>query len=112
MICDLDTPFADDGVSGAAKGQLNILVHRQQAPLASGAFLGMVERKHFDRNFVFRSVDNFIVQWGIESPGLKTKGNFAKVGIDPPGSPPRANSRGSLNFAGGRSASGQVYVNR
>ena len=70
VICDLDTPFADDGMSRAARGQLKIAVHRRQvgagvdfellsnsltcgcrnpqlpqAPLASGAFLDMVRRK-------------------------------------------------------------------
>ena len=32
VICDVDTPFAD--VAGAARGQLAIAVHKQQAPLA------------------------------------------------------------------------------
>lgn len=119
--CDLATPF-DDGVEmPSASGTLDIAVHRGLAPLASNAFLDMVTSGHFDRNYIFRAVKGFVVQWGIESskranderPG---RVRFPRVDIDPP---PDAvadklltsNVRGTLNFAGGNSASGQVYVN-
>ena len=82
----------------------------------------MVASNHFDDNYIFRAVEGFVVQWGIESGtsavggGKKTK--FSKVDDDPHpttsgvGESLRSNVRGSLNFAGGNSATGQVYVNR
>ncbi len=115
--CEIFTPH-DQQNTAAARGTLDIIVHRNLAPLASDAFLDMVTSNHFDRNYIFRAVDGFVVQWGIES-ATNTKGKHAKfprVGIDP--SPPvgssvlRSNVRGSLNFAGGNSSSGQVYINR
>ena len=116
--CELVSPFDIDNHS-AAKGILNISVHQSLAPLASGAFLDMVNAKHFDGNYIFRVVKDFIVQWGIESPSSnKSKTKFPKVDIDPPPSSNagestlRSNVRGALNFAGGNSGSGQVYINR
>ena len=122
--CDLVTPFDDreNNDSPAADGTLEVTVHRGLAPLASNAFLDMVESRHFDHKYLFRVVQGFIVQWGIESPRpdgedshVKTK--FPKVDIDPPpanvaDSSVRSNVRGSLNFAGGNSGTGQVYINR
>lgn len=117
--CVLVTPFTDDGKI-AAEGTLEITVHRGLAPLASDAFLHMVSSDHFDHNYLFRAVEGFVVQWGIESP----KGNknergvhFPKADIDPPPAADtdkslRSNLRGALNFAGGNSVVGQVYVNR
>lgn len=110
--CDLSTPF-DKENAPAAKGTLYITVHRGLAPLASSAFLDMVTANHFDHNYLFRVVQNFIVQWGI----TQTKDKFPKVNIDPPpqstsDSQVRSNVRGALNFAGGNSGSGQVYINR
>lgn len=119
MKCDLTTPFDEESDRSPAKGTLRIAVHQSLAPLASNAFLDMVERRHFDRNYVFRVVEGFIAQWGIESPKQAGEDNrgakFPKVGVDPPPTgddSPRSNVRGSLNFAGGNSAMGQVYVNR
>ena len=101
------------------KGTLQITVHRTIAPLASNAFLNMVSSHHFDGNYLFRVVRDFIVQWGVESPpvgsGGRAKSKFPKVAVDRSpsyGDPRRSNVRGTLNFAGGNSATGQVYVNR
>mmetsp|Transcript_6117 Transcript_6117/g.13333 ORF Transcript_6117/g.13333 Transcript_6117/m.13333 type:complete len:240 (-) Transcript_6117:70-789(-) len=117
--CDLTTPFADESDESSAHGTLKIAVHRTLAPLASNAFLNMVKYHHFDHNYLFRAVKGFIVQWGIESPkpngGDNHKTKFPKVDIDPPptnGDSIRSNVRGALNFAGGNSVMGQVYVNR
>ncbi len=111
--CEIVTPY---DFQNAATGTLDIIVHRRLAPLASNAFLDMVTSNHFDRNYIFRAVEGFVVQWGIESATNKNgKHANPKVGIDPPppiGSALRSNVRGSLNFAGGNSSSGQVYVNR
>lgn len=116
--CVLTTPFASSSIN-AAKGTLTINVHRSLAPNASNAFIRMVSAKHFDSTFVFRVIKNFIVQFGIESPitGEEKPSKFLKVDLDPlPTSADelriRSNVRGSLNFAGGNSASGQVYINR
>jgi cyclophilin family peptidyl-prolyl cis-trans isomerase len=116
--CDLVTPFEDEGKI-SANGTLEITVHRGLAPLASNSFLDMVASNHFDQNYLFRVVKGFIVQWGIESPKSNKSGKvkFPKVDIDPPPAAdtentPRSNVRGALNFAGGNSATGQVYVNR
>ena len=115
--CELITPFDES----SAKGTLHITVHQSAAPLASNAFLDMVKAGHFDYNYTFRSVEGFIVQWGIESSkpageGAKGRAKFPKVDIDPPPAKNvntlRSNVRGALNFAGGNSGSGQVYVNR
>ena len=116
--CVLVTPFENDGKI-AANGTLEIAVHRGLAPLASDAFLRMVSSYHFDQNYIFRAVKGFVVQWGIESPKGNKKGRakFPKAGIDPPPAADnidnilRSNVRGALNFAGGNSAVGQVYVN-
>lgn len=114
--CDLSTPFDEENAESSARGTLNISVHRTLAPLASQAFLDMVSEHHFEHVYLFRAVKGFIVQWGIESPKPdKHKGRFPKVDMDPPpadANGPRRNVRGALNFAGGNSGSGQVYVNR
>ncbi|KAL7440953.1 hypothetical protein ACHAXH_005995 [Discostella pseudostelligera] len=116
--CELNTPF-DVQNTASARGALDITVHRGIAPLASNAFLDMVASKHFDHNYTFRAVEGFVVQWGIETDSNNNgrRRKFANVDIDPPPtsqleSTIRSNVRGSLNFAGGSSASGQVYVNR
>ncbi|KAL3817248.1 hypothetical protein ACHAXA_009535 [Cyclostephanos tholiformis] len=116
--CNLITPFEDESKT-SADGTLDVTVHRGIAPLASNAFLDLVLSKHFDHNYLFRSVKGFVVQWGIESPKANKPGRdkFPKVDIDSPpsavsGNLLRSNVRGALNFAGGNSATGQVYVNR
>ena len=115
--CILTTPHAKKSETyQPAEGTIEISVHKQLAPRASDAFLGVVSSKHFDGNYIFRVVPGFIVQWGIESPrneGSQTK--FPKADIDPLPSrydPRRANVRGTLNFAGGNSGTGQVYINK
>eukprot|EP00581_Thalassiosira_minuscula_P004401 CAMPEP_0183735516 /NCGR_PEP_ID=MMETSP0737-20130205/46882_1 /TAXON_ID=385413 /ORGANISM="Thalassiosira miniscula, Strain CCMP1093" /LENGTH=253 /DNA_ID=CAMNT_0025969281 /DNA_START=60 /DNA_END=821 /DNA_ORIENTATION=- len=118
--CDLATPFDDENGESSANGTLEIAVHQSLAPLASNAFLDMVRAHHFDHIYLFRAVKGFIVQWGIESPKpageASNKVKFPKVGIDPPpadkGDTLRSNVRGALNFAGGNSKTGQVYINR
>ena len=75
--------------------------------------MGMVEGGHFDGCFFFRCIDNFIVQVGITAKTKKE--HFAKATIDPPptgADKRRSNVRGALNFAGGNSATGQIYINR
>jgi len=116
--CEVDTPF-DIQNTASARGILDITVHRGIAQLASDAFLDMVAANHFDHNYTFRAVEGFVVQWGIETDTNNTgkRIKFANVDIDPPPNSQletalRSNVRGSLNFAGGSSASGQVYVNR
>ena len=110
--CDLTTPFDDRNLASSANGTLKISVHRSMAPLASNAFLEMVNGHHFDHNYIFRAVEGFIVQFGI--PPERRHDKFAKVNIDPPPANAwiRSNVRGSLNFAGGNSALGQAYINR
>jgi cyclophilin family peptidyl-prolyl cis-trans isomerase len=125
--CEIITPFDDKSNTQAAHGKIDITVHTGLAPLVSNAFLELVSSKHFDHNYIFRAVDGFIVQWGIESPTAirnsnKERKKFPKVDIDPQPSNAddngnnnnilRSNVRGTLNFAGGNSATGQVYVNR
>ena len=125
--CEISTPFnvVKRGNALAAHGTIDITAHTGLAPLVSKAFLELVSSKHFDNNYIFRAVDGFIVQWGIESPttiGNNREGKkFPKVDIDPPPNSAddtgnnnilRSNVRGALNFAGGNSATGQVYVNR
>ena len=111
--CNLDTPHYD--TSAPARGTLRITVRRSVSPLASDAFLHMIKSEHFNGCYLFRVVKGFIVQWGIESPhsdGQQTKVKFDKVGIDPlVTGQSLSNMRGSLNFAGGNSGKGQVYVN-
>ena len=109
--CNLDTPHDS---SAPAHGVLHITVRRSVSPLASRAFLHMVKSEHFNGCYLFRVVKGFIVQWGIEtlhSNGRRQKAKFDKVDIDPITVKSLRNVRGSLNFAGGNSASGQVYVN-
>jgi len=110
--CKLDTPHH---TNSPAHGILHIIVHKSISPLASDAFLNMIKSEHFNGCYLFRVVKGFIVQWGIESPhsdGQKAKVKFDKVGIDPPvAGQSLLNVAGSLNFAGGNSGTGQVYVN-
>lgn len=116
--CMLSTPYAQKTAAyNPAEGTIEIIVHKNLAPNAANAFLSLVASKHFDGNFIFRVVPGFIVQWGIESPqsdnSRSVQKKFAKV--DPPPSnydSRRSNVRGTLNFAGGNSATGQVYVNK
>ena len=113
--CILDTPH--DNSPSSAHGTLHITVLRSVSPLASNAFLHMVESEHFNECYLFRVV-GFINQWGIESPhhvdGERAAARkFDKVDIDPPvKGKSLSNTRGTLNFAGGNSKTGQVYVNK
>jgi peptidyl-prolyl cis-trans isomerase A (cyclophilin A) len=117
--CIIATPFATANATfHPTEGTLDITVHRTLAPIASDAFISMVKSKHFDGNYFFRVIPNFIVQWGIESSnGNAGQGEtkFSKVDID---LPPlerdwrRSNVRGTLNFAGGNAGTGQVYINK
>ena len=114
--CFLTTPHARKNATyEPAQGTIEIYVHKPIAPQASNAFLDLILSKHFDGNYVFRVVPGFIVQWGIESPqNGKSRTKFPKADIDPPPTqydPRRANVRGTLNFAGGNSGVGQVYIN-
>jgi cyclophilin family peptidyl-prolyl cis-trans isomerase len=110
--CKLDTPH---DTTAPAHGILHITVRRSVSPLASNAFLNLINSEHFNGCYLFRVVKGFIVQWGIESPhpdGQKAQVKFDKVGIDPPvAGQTLLNVAGSLNFAGGNSGTGQVYVN-
>lgn len=115
--CLLSTPHAQKNETyNPTEGTINISVDKSLAPYASAAFLDLVSSKHFDGNYIFRVVPGFIVQWGIESPrNGSSKTKFIKANIDPPPSqhdPRRSNVRGTLNFVGGNSATGQVYVNK
>ncbi|KAL3784176.1 hypothetical protein HJC23_001375 [Cyclotella cryptica] len=116
----LTTPYAQKTTTYIpAEGVIEIIVHKNLDPKAASAFLSMVASKHFDGNFLFRVVPGFIVQWGIESPqgdnsrALQKK--ITKANVDPPPAhydSCRSNVRGTLNFAGGNSGTGQVYVNK
>ena len=110
--CNLDTPH---DTTAPAHGILHITVRRSMSPLASDAFLNLIQSGHFNGCYLFRVVKGFIVQWGIESPhpdGQKAQVKFDKVGIDSPvAGQTLLNVAGSLNFAGGNSGTGQVYVN-
>lgn len=110
--CKLDTPH---DTSAPAHGVLRITVRRSISPLASNAFLNMIKSEHFNGCYLFRVVKGFIVQWGIESPHpdkQQAKVKFDKVAIDTPvAGQTLLNVAGSLNFAGGNSGTGQVYVN-
>ena len=115
--CFLTTPHAHKNATyEPAEGIIEIHVHKQIAPKASTAFLDLVSSRHFDGNYIFRVVPGFIVQWGIESPqNGQSRTKFTKADIDPPPThfdPRRANVRGTLNFAGGNSGTGQVYINK
>lgn len=115
--CILTTPHAQKNATyQPVEGTIEIYVHQDLAPYAANAFLFMVTSKHFDGNYLFRVVPGFVVQWGIESPRIdgKAQTKFPKVEIDPPPSKydrRRSNVRGALNFAGGNSGTGQVYIN-
>jgi cyclophilin family peptidyl-prolyl cis-trans isomerase len=114
--CILDTPH--DNSPESAHGTLHITVLRSVSPLASNAFLHMIETEHFNECYLFRVVKGFINQWGIESPhhvdGERSAARkFDKVDIDPPvKGRSLSNTRGTLNFAGGNAKTGQVYVNK
>mmetsp|Transcript_7498 Transcript_7498/g.10910 ORF Transcript_7498/g.10910 Transcript_7498/m.10910 type:complete len:279 (-) Transcript_7498:159-995(-) len=91
---------------------IQITLRHDLAPLASSAFLDLVNAKYYDRVFIFRVLTGFIAQWGfrpqwdnsILTPKHRTE--ISDVVVE---GKSLSNIRGTIAFAGGSTV--QVFVN-
>jgi peptidyl-prolyl cis-trans isomerase A (cyclophilin A) len=93
------------------KGEFEIKVQRDWAPIGADRFYNLVKIGYYDDAAFFRVVDGFMVQFGISSYGaVNEKWREAKIQDDPNKQP---NTRGRISFAtsGPNSRTGQVFIN-
>ena len=94
------------------KGDFVVEVHRDWAPNGADRFYDLVKLGFFDDTRFFRTVDNFMVQFGISGdPAVSAKWQQANIQDDPVR---QSNKRGFVTFAQTNlpnSRSTQVFVN-
>ncbi|MBV9081765.1 MAG: peptidylprolyl isomerase [Acidobacteriaceae bacterium] len=79
------------------RGDIVILVHRDWAPIGADHFYELTNMHFYDGNRFFRTVPNFIVQWGINGDPKVNK-DWSQISIrdDPP---KVSNKAGTVVFA-------------
>ena len=110
VVCKIST---QNNHNNGANGLIHITVHTDVAPLASQAFLDLVDNEYYDGVFIFRVLKNFIAQWGIRHADLQPW-PFDKppqTARDDVTTHSLSNTRGTLSFAGGNPATCQVFIN-
>src|SRR5690606_36001626 len=93
------------------RGDVDVMVRRDWAPLAADRFHYLVRQGFYDDVRIFRVVPNFVAQFGLSGD---TAVAAAWRGLRFPDEPVRhSNVRGTLSFArGGENTRGtQVYIN-
>jgi peptidyl-prolyl cis-trans isomerase A (cyclophilin A) len=93
------------------KGDFVVEVHRDWAPNGADRFYNLVKIGFYDGTRFFRTVEGFMVQWGIHGdPSITTRWQNAKIPDDPP---KQSNTRGFITFAtsGKDSRTSQVFIN-
>ncbi len=93
------------------KGAFVIEVHREWAPFGADRFYNLVKNGYYDNCRFFRTVADFMVQFGINGdPKLNTVWRQARIKDDPV---KQSNKRGFVSFAtsGANSRTTQVFIN-
>jgi cyclophilin family peptidyl-prolyl cis-trans isomerase len=92
---------------GSTEGDFKIELRPDWAPKGVERFVALVEDGFFDGSAVFRSIENFVAQFGIATdPDLTEKWRDAgeirddKRKPEMKGGPPRTFPRGGVSFAG------------
>jgi cyclophilin family peptidyl-prolyl cis-trans isomerase len=68
-----------------SKGDIVILVHRDWAPHGADHFYELVNRRFYDNERFFRTVPNFVVQWGMNgNPDVNKLWENIQIPDDPP----------------------------
>jgi peptidyl-prolyl cis-trans isomerase A (cyclophilin A) len=68
-----------------SKGNVVILVHRDWSPLGADHFYELVKMGYYNKNYFFRAVKGFVVQWGMNGD-TKVNKDWSNIQIrdDPP----------------------------
>ena len=94
------------------KGTFAIEVHREWSPLGADRFYNLVRGGFYDGQRFFRTVPQFVVQWGISPKPAVSKawGETTRIQDDPV---KQSNTRGFVSFAtsGPNTRTGAVFVN-
>jgi peptidyl-prolyl cis-trans isomerase A (cyclophilin A) len=94
------------------KGDVVILVHRDWSPLGADHFYELVNMGYYDKNFFFRAVRGFVVQWGMNGdPKVNKDWSNIPIHDDPP---KVSNKIGTVVFAktsDPNSRTTQVFIN-
>ena len=80
-----------------SKGPIVILVHRDWAPIGADRFYELVKIGYYDRNYFYRTLKGFIVQWGLNGDDKVSKDWSALTIKDDPRK--QNNLRGRVSFA-------------
>jgi peptidyl-prolyl cis-trans isomerase A (cyclophilin A) len=95
-----------------SKGDVVILVHRDWAPNGADRFFELVKIGYFNKNYFYRSLKDFVVQWGLNGdPKVSKDWSFLTIKDD---SPQQKNKRGTVSFAQTEephSRTTQVFIN-
>ncbi|MCX5765745.1 MAG: peptidylprolyl isomerase [Gemmatimonadetes bacterium] len=82
-----------------SKGTFTLTAHRDWAPLGVDRLYHLVRARFYDGNRFFRTVDNFVTQFGLNGDTAVTAAwRDQRIGDDPV---KRSNVRGTISFAKG-----------
>eukprot|EP00929_Paragymnodinium_shiwhaense_P009039 TRINITY_DN11306_c0_g1_i1.p1 TRINITY_DN11306_c0_g1~~TRINITY_DN11306_c0_g1_i1.p1 ORF type:complete len:176 (-),score=42.13 TRINITY_DN11306_c0_g1_i1:82-609(-) len=103
----LTLDYPDSGKTG----EVTIDVHEEWAPHGAKRFLELVEDKYFDNCRIYRVIDGFMAQWGINGNLDKYSKWYAQKIPDDPVK--QSNKRGRITFAtsGPNARSCQIFIN-
>lgn len=93
------------------RGDFDVTVHREWAPLGADRFYTLVKHHFYDNASFFRVVPGFVVQFGLSAyPPVSAAWTNAKLKDDPV---TQSNKRGYLTFAtaGPNTRTTQVFIN-
>ncbi len=95
-----------------SKGDVVILAHRDWAPNGADRFFELVKIGYFNKNYFYRSLKGFVVQWGLNGePQVSKDWSVLTIKDDPP---KEKNRRGTVSFAQTEepnSRTTQVFIN-
>jgi peptidyl-prolyl cis-trans isomerase A (cyclophilin A) len=93
------------------RGDFDVTVHREWAPLGADRFYNLVKHHYYDNGSFFRVVPGFVVQFGLSAyPPVSAAWTNAKLKDDPV---KQSNKKGYLTFAtaGPNTRTTQVFIN-
>lgn len=94
-----------------SKGEFQVEVHRDWAPLGADRFYNLVNNGFFDDARFFRVIEGFVAQFGLNGdPRVSAAWSEARLEDDPVA---ESNRRGTITFAtaGENSRTTQVFIN-
>lgn len=94
------------------KGDVIILVHRDWSPLGADHFYELVKMGFYDKNYFFRVIKNFVVQFGMNGEPAVNK-SWSEITIKDD-TPKVSNKTGSVTFAQTaepNSRTTQIFIN-